>query len=352
MTLNTYVRKVPSRDGVNYMSFNQDNGCFGVGTDGGFRIYNCDPFRETFRRNFPNGGIGIVEMLFRCNVLALVGGGPKPCWSPDRVQIWDDHTMQVIQPIKLSEPVKAVRLRRDKVFVATENVVQVYVFDTMELKHKYNTITNALGVFAVSPSSSRSVLICPALQPGIVRVEDHTDDTGGFLKVHESGVAMLTLNADGTLMATASERGTLIRVFDTVSQKQIREMRRGSAEALIYSLCFSPDAKLKDEGQATGFVACSSSNGTIHVFSLGDEEGDRPGNRKSTFALLGSVSSYFSSEWSFAWWTGPECPAVCVFGPADTIYVISSDGSFHKVLLDVAKGGEMVQKELKMFPMP
>lgn len=46
------------REELLFINFNQDNGCFACGTDAGFRIYNCDPFKETFRRRFDNGTWG------------------------------------------------------------------------------------------------------------------------------------------------------------------------------------------------------------------------------------------------------------------------------------------------------
>lgn len=53
-------------------------------------------------------------MLYRYNILALVGGGSKPKFLVNKVIIWDDHTQKIIGELKFSTEVKRVRLKKDK----------------------------------------------------------------------------------------------------------------------------------------------------------------------------------------------------------------------------------------------
>lgn len=357
------------------VSFNQDYGCFACGTSKGFRIYNCDPFKETFHRDFPNGGIGMVEMLFRCNILALVGG----MYPPNKVLIWDDHQNRCIGELSFRSEVRAVRLRKDRIVVVLEHKIYVYNFGDLKLLHQIETIANPRGLCCLSPSSNSIVLACLGLHRGQVRVEHYGLKKTKFISAHESHLACFALTMDGQLLATASYKGTLIRVFNSLDGTRLREVRRGADRAEIYSICFS---------QNTQWLAVSSDKGTVHVFSLrapGFREVPRlsdndmvhgPGresdgdldtlesasasspvafsgsNPNSTLSFMkGVLPKYFSSEWSFAQFRLPEDVRTLVAFGADTstLAIVGLDGSFYRCSFDPVNGGQMQQQEYARF---
>ncbi len=110
-------------DTMLYATFNQDATCFAVSTERGFRIYNTYPFKDNFERGIHkililflvlDGGIGIIEMLNRSNILALVGGGKNPKYAPNKVILWDDHQTKMISELRFTTAVKNVKLKKDK----------------------------------------------------------------------------------------------------------------------------------------------------------------------------------------------------------------------------------------------
>lgn len=209
-----------------------------------------------------------------------------------------------------------------------------------------------------------------------------------IISAHSSNIAAITISDDGSLIATASIKGTLVRVFNSLTGKKSYELRRGMDQAEIYSLHFNK--------KNTRIVAASD-KGTIHVFNLcaSNESKKDPepedviisvqqhsqgrtiekaasgkiahhektpaiskqepsANRQSSLAFISPfLPKYFSSEWSFAYAKLPvETRCICAFAEIDildtpslstkeTVAVVGNDGSFYSLVFDGLKGGEM-----------
>ncbi|KAJ6828382.1 autophagy-related protein 18a-like [Iris pallida] len=318
-----------------HLSFNQDHGCFAAGTGDGFRIFSCDPFREIFRREFGDagGGIGVVAMLFRCNIIVLVGGGPRPCYPANKVMIWDDNQSRCIGDLFFRSEVRSVRLRRDRIVVVLDHKIFVYNFADLKLVHQIETVPNPRGLCEVSQQQGALVLVCPGGQKGQVRVEHYGAKKTKFIMAHDSRLACLALSQDGKMIATASTKGTLIRVFGTADGTLLQEVRRGADRAEIHSLAFSENMQ---------WLAVSSDKGTVHVFSLkvnlGLTANDKPRPApdqnvpagSSLSFIKGVLPKYFHSEWSVAQFRlheGSQC--IVAFGhKKNTIVILGMDGRY------------------------
>jgi WD40 repeat protein len=94
---------------------------------------------------------------------------------------------------------------------------------------------------------------------GNVRLTLYRKNITHIIKAHNSKIAAMGINQDGKLLATASEKGTLVRMINTDTGSILFEVRRGSDAADIYGLAFD---------LSTQWLSLASNKGTIHVFGV------------------------------------------------------------------------------------
>lgn len=335
----TLVNDSQNKNGLISVSFNQDQSCIAVALESGFSIFNSHPLKLKSKREFAEG-IGMVEMLHKCNYLALVGGGKNPKFPSNKVMIWDDIKSKCVIELEFRTEVKAVKLRRDRIVVVLENKVFVYTFtQSPQRLHVFETCENPKGLCALSSGENTAILVIPSQKPGGILIINlgNPKDTKETV-AHESALSCIAINAEGTLVATTSQKGTLVRIFDATKATSLLQLRRGTDTAVINSINFNKDSSL---------ICVSSDKGTIHVFHVKDHNKNKQSSLASAKDFL---PSYFSSNWSFAKFTVSESKSICGFIDSNKVIAICADGSAFN--FSISENGETTQENYSQFLKP
>lgn len=309
------------------------------------------------------GGIGIIEILNKSNIIALVGGGSQPKFPKNKVIIWDDLQSKVISEVKFTSDVLAIRINTFHLFVVCKNKVYVFNLNNFQNVDNSDTPDNSKGIFTISSNQEESIIAFPNVKKGYVTVKKYSSEPKDCtFWAHSSGIGCLSLNRDGSLICTCSENGTLVRIFNAETGDVGYEFRRGKDKAEIYSLSFDYDSD---------FIACTSDRGTVHIFALSnstpgeqnkeeenkDEEQIEGRKSKHVFqkidkheGFFGAISrlvamptGYMKAQRSFSQFRIPDVkPFSSFYGDCDNtkIFVISTEAKFYKIDFNRNQPGE------------
>lgn len=249
------------------------------------------------------------------------------------------------------------------------------------------------GTTHVSPTTG-DVLIFDAIKLEAINV----------IEAHRSPLACITLNSDGTLLATASDKGTIIRVFSVPDGHKLHQFRRGSMPSRIYSMSFNTTSTLLCVSSSTETIhlfklsrqgpspegspshspvgreqnlAASPFGSSVHEDDMSGEAGSDLASRKHNGTLMGmlrrtsqnvggavaarmggylpkGVSEMWEPARDFAWIklprsnpsqsgngnTGPLRSVVAMSSNTPQVMVVTSDGNFYVFNIDLSRGGE------------
>ena len=250
-------------------------------TEPAFNAATCKFLAQT---DFVEGGVGLIGIVRRSNVVPIVGGSKKPVFNPTKVVVYDSSCETFVRSIQFSQPVRGLRVLGNKLLVVLDHEVSIYEFiRDPKLEQLFSTTFNRRGLCAVSETHFAIL----GQIPGHVKIVNNTTFDVSIIPAHSSELAAIALSRDGSLLATASEKGTLIRVFHTTNSGRVAELRRGVDQVAIFSLGFNPSGTM---------LACTSDKGTLHIFDIPHQGGaDYP----PATATTGVPSEVGGGEWAY-----------------------------------------------------
>lgn len=196
-----------------------------------------------------------VELLETTNILFFI------CESnPNILYGWNDQLQTIIAEIETKTPILALKVRKDKLVIGTLTRIFVYNIFSFTDPVLIETAENPTGVLQITTSGKFLIATLGANGQDLVirEPEDSIGKLHTYITVaHKTPIRRIALSPDGTKVATASEKGTIFRIFDVVTGSKLKEVRRGMYQSPIL-----------DMDMAGEVLMSISQNKTVHWHDL------------------------------------------------------------------------------------
>lgn len=186
-----------------------------------------------------------------------MGGTSEFSEQACEIVLWNDKKEEEIGRLTYKTPILNICVRKDYLAILLENKIYVHNWETLEVFDNFAIAPNPKGVFAMNECTDIAILVVPSEKLGAVEIHNYDTSKKISAKLHKNSLDILKISDDGSLLASASEMGNVIRVTYTSTCKLKKEFRTGADMSIVIDMAFSQDLSI---------LAVSKTTGEIQIF--------------------------------------------------------------------------------------
>ena len=234
---------------INYLNINHDKNLICVGRNDGFCIISLENNQILMKRNTKK--IYIIEIFYNTNIIFIVGDN-KPL---NILNIWDDSKEKYIGFIKIDNKINFLKTNKKYIVLSDNQFIYIYNFNNLQFKQKLKYTYNNFFHYDLSSTN----LLLYTNEFGYINILNLDNNLKKKLKAHDNNIQYIKISNHSKYIASVSENGSIIKIFDCNTLNLIKLLYRGISHAEIITIDFD----IHDN-----HVLVYSNLNTVHIFSL------------------------------------------------------------------------------------
>lgn len=205
-------------------------------------------------------------MLNKTNILALVGGGQNPQFSKNKIIIYDCHQELIIRQIRFNSYITNVKLRKDSIIGFIQDKIYILNINSLETIDIIEIDKTLKPIYGLSNSNALIIAFPHINNKGKIQINKYfisskiNNKEKLSINAHESNVTFIAINNNGTLLASGSEKGPYIRLFNTSNGDLLAELKRGKKSHINW-IAFETNNNI------IGYIG---DNGKVYIYDINE----------------------------------------------------------------------------------
>ena len=201
----------------------------------------------------------MVKMLNCTNIFVILGSPNNSDLNKQQILIWDDKNRKKIYKLLIKREILNLELTPNKIVVVCENIIYIFNSQSFQLVDIIKTGQNPKGLIGISYKES-NIIVYPSVdsEHGKLTIKNYDSNNYIYLNPHDHSITNIALSYNGVFLATVSQEGKKIRIFEAKTGRYLDELHREENDK-IKSISINKN---------NNFISVSCQKGVIPLWSL------------------------------------------------------------------------------------